>query len=101
MKNFVKAMNKQGEGFPYLKQKFPGLSDEKIRAGVFVGPQIRDLLSDDVFVSKLTSLELAAWDAFKQVVQNFLGINRADNYAKLIDNMLENYQKMGCRMSCR
>lgn len=101
MKNFVKAMNNQSEGFLYLKQKFTGLSDEKLKSGIFIGPQIRDLLRDDVFVSKLNSLELSAWDAFKQVVQNFLGLNRADNYAELIDNMLENYQKMGCRMSLK
>lgn len=101
IKNFVKAMNNQGEGFLYLKQKFTGLSDEKIKAGIFIGPQIRDLLRDDVFVSKLNTLELSAWDAFKQVVQNFLGLNRADNYAELIDNMLESYQKMGCRMSLK
>jgi hypothetical protein len=81
MKNFVKAMNNQSGGFLYLKQKFTGLSDEKLKAGIFIGPQIRDLLRDDVFVSKLNSLELSAWDAFKQVVQNFLGLNRADNYA--------------------
>jgi hypothetical protein len=35
MKNFVKAMNKDGHGFYYLKQKFPCLNDAKIKEGIF------------------------------------------------------------------
>jgi hypothetical protein len=31
MKNFVKAMDKNGAGFMYLKHKFPRLSDDKIK----------------------------------------------------------------------
>ena len=39
MKNFVKGMSAEGEGFVYLKQKFAGvLSDEKLKAGIFIGP---------------------------------------------------------------
>jgi hypothetical protein len=42
-KNF-KGMDKEGEGFAYLKQKFPKVSDAKTKEGIFVGPQIRALL---------------------------------------------------------
>jgi hypothetical protein len=38
MKNFVKAMDRNGDGFQYLKLKFPTLSDSKIKEGIFVGP---------------------------------------------------------------
>jgi len=41
MKNFVKAMNKEGAGFCYLRQMFPRISDAKVKEGIFVGPQIR------------------------------------------------------------
>jgi len=41
MKNFVKAMNREGEGFRYLRQMFPRISDANIKEGIFVGPQIR------------------------------------------------------------
>jgi len=41
MKNFVKAMNKEGAGFRYLRQMFPRISDANIKEGIFVGPQIR------------------------------------------------------------
>jgi hypothetical protein len=49
MKNFVKAMNRTGSAFKYLAEKFPRLSEAKIKEGVFVGPQIRKLFSDDMF----------------------------------------------------
>jgi hypothetical protein len=46
MKNFVEAMDKNGAGFIYLKHKFPRLSDAKIKEGIFVCPQIRELIKD-------------------------------------------------------
>jgi len=61
MKNFVKAMNKEGNGFIYLRQKFPMLSDAKIKEGVFIGPQIRELLKDDNFKKSMSKNEKAAW----------------------------------------
>ena len=46
MKQFVKALDKEGRCFRYLCSKFPGVSDEKLKAGVFDGPQIRILMRD-------------------------------------------------------
>jgi hypothetical protein len=37
-------MDKNNAGFVYLKNTFPGISDAKIKEGVFVGPQIRELI---------------------------------------------------------
>jgi len=36
-------MDQNSAPFMYLKNKFPELSDDKIKEGVFVGPQIREL----------------------------------------------------------
>jgi hypothetical protein len=41
IKMFVKAMGKQRGGFDYLRQKFPKISEAKMREGTFVGPQIQ------------------------------------------------------------
>lgn len=51
MKNVVKVMKKEGNGFMNLRQKFTMLmlSDEKIKEGIFIDLQIRDLLKDDNF----------------------------------------------------
>ena len=53
MKNFVKAMDRIGSAFKYLAEKFPRLSEAKIKEGVFVGSQIRKLFRDDMFNSLL------------------------------------------------
>ena len=40
----VKALNKEGEGFDYLRQIFPHISKAKIKEGNFVGSQVKQLL---------------------------------------------------------
>jgi hypothetical protein len=41
MKNFVKGMDKTSRGFECVRNKFPNVSDAKIKEGIFIGPQIR------------------------------------------------------------
>jgi hypothetical protein len=101
IKNFVRGMNKDGTGFQYLKSKFSKISDAKLMAGIFIGPQIREVLCDQGFSDVLNVKELAAWNGFKLVVSNFLGNHRAENYEQLIDDMLCHYRNMGCRMSLK
>lgn len=102
MKNFVKALEKDGEAIQHLDQYFPLLSSQKIKQGVFNGPQIRELIKNDTeFKVLLTSNEKEAWESFKSVVANFLGNHRASNYRTIIKYMLKNYQKMGARMSLK
>ncbi|GBP34939.1 hypothetical protein EVAR_26530_1 [Eumeta japonica] len=57
-------MNKDGGGFQYLKTKFPQISDAKMKEGIFVGPQIRELMKDSNFESTLNEAEQRAWTAF-------------------------------------
>ena len=69
MKNFVKAMNQEGDGFKFLKDFFGAhKSDAKLKAGIFVGPEIRKLMLNEEFDSRLNPVELAAWNALKSVV---------------------------------
>ena len=44
MKQFVKALDKEGDCFLYICSAFPSLSYEKVKAGVFDGPHIRQLI---------------------------------------------------------
>jgi len=46
MKNRVKGMDKTGFGFEYVRNKFPNVSDAKIKGGIFIGPQIKELMQD-------------------------------------------------------
>ena len=52
---------------------FPKLSGAKIKEGIFVGPQIRLVFNDKKFTDKLSKVEAAAWVAFTEVCENFLG----------------------------
>jgi hypothetical protein len=70
-KNFVKEMDKNSAGFHYLKEKFPHVSDAKIKEGIFVGPQITALTRDEKFEDMLSQVDKSAWRSFKNVVQNF------------------------------
>jgi hypothetical protein len=75
------------------------LSEAKIKEGIFVGPQIRELTKDKNFDSIFNEVELAAWTAFKDVCGNFLGNNKADNYQEIVKRLLLSYEAMGCKMS--
>jgi hypothetical protein len=100
-KNFVKAMDRNGDGFQYLKLKFPVLSDARIKEGIFVGPHIRELLKDEHFESVLKFFGAVSLESFKNVCEHFFGNNRADNYKLFIDNLLQAYQNLGCNMSLK
>ena len=69
MKNFVKAMNQEEAAFTYLREKFPRLSEAKLKEGIFIGSQIRDLIKDEYFDKLLQGDEKAVRDSFKFVVK--------------------------------
>jgi len=54
-------MDQNSAGFMYLKNKFPRISDAKIKVGIFVGPQIRELIQDTKFEDQLYEVEKAPW----------------------------------------
>jgi len=66
-KIFVQAVDKESEGFGCLMQKFPQISEAKLKKGVFVGPQIKQLFKDQNFSTNLNSAERRAWKAFDSV----------------------------------
>jgi len=43
-KKSVKAMKQEEAAFTYLRGKFPRLSETKMKEGIFIVPQIRDLI---------------------------------------------------------
>ena len=71
LKNFVKALKRQ-LSFKFLQSKFSAVSDAKLGAGVFSGPQIRELTRDYTFGEVLTKAEKRAWESFKNVSTEFL-----------------------------
>ncbi|UYV79852.1 hypothetical protein LAZ67_18000918 [Cordylochernes scorpioides] len=101
MKNFVKAMDRNASGFAYLKQKFSSISEAKIKEGIFVGPQIRELQQDGNFQNSLNEVETAAWNSFRNVCKNFLGSVKVENYRDIVNDLLLSYKALGCNMSLK
>jgi hypothetical protein len=85
MKKFVKALPKERECFKYLCKKFSGLSDAKLKEGIFVGPDIRKFLSDDLFETTMKTAEREAWNAFMEVIAKFLGNYKDPNYKQIVE----------------
>jgi hypothetical protein len=46
IKNYVKTLDRNGAAFSFLCEKFPRLSMERIKAGVFIGSEICQLFRD-------------------------------------------------------
>lgn len=101
MKNFVKALNHESPAFAFLSQKFPRVSEAKLKAGIFDGPQIRELLKDSKFDDSMGDNEKNAWVAFKSIVENFLGNHRSLEYERVVEDLLQSFQALGARMSIK
>ena len=101
MKQFVKVLDKDGDCFNYIAKTFPGLSMEKLKPGIFDGPQIRKLMQDQTFTARMALAEKAAWCSYVSVIREFLGNTKASNYRNRVDVMLQNFQALGARMSIK
>ena len=55
MKQFVKALDEKSETFKFLRDFFPKLSEGKVKTRIFVGPQIKKKIHNNVFLKLLTN----------------------------------------------
>ena len=94
-------MDKTGHGFEYLRNKFQNVSDAKINEGIFIGPQIRELMQDEQFDEDLNETERNALFSFKRICKDFLGTQKAANYQDVVQDLLTSYTAMGCNMSLK
>ena len=101
IKQFVTALDRDGETFQEMRSIFPKLLEAKITAGVFVGPQLRQMFASETLENKMTAVEKRAWFAFKNVVAGFLGNNKEENYTELVEELLDSFRTLGCRMSLK
>jgi hypothetical protein len=56
-----------------------------LKEGIFVGPDIRKLLSDDLFETTKKTVEREAWIAFKEVIAKFLDNYKDPNYKQIVE----------------
>jgi len=101
MKQFVKALDKEGECFKYICKVFPRLSSEKVKAGIFDGPQIRQLIKVQNFTLCMNEIDAGAWKSFVEMIQNILGNVKDKYYKDVVQNCLNGYRNLGCNMSIK
>ena len=87
--------------FQYIWHSYPQLSIEKLKAGIFDGPELRQLLKDSNFKNHVHEDELAAWEAFAEVVHNFLGNVKSDRYEEIVGALVDSYRVIGANMSIK
>ena len=60
---------------------------------------IRKLIKDYRFVNSIADLELRAWTSLVEVVKNFLGNSRAENYKEFEEKLWKSLLDIGANMS--
>ena len=100
MKQFVKALDYEGDTFSFLRTMFPNITEAKLKGGVFVGPQIRRVMKSDI-KNVMNRDEREAWEAYESICSEFLGNKRDPEAKKMVDNLIEKFQQLGCRMSLK
>ena len=78
-----------------MKEKFPKMSEAKLKEGIFVGSHRRKFLKDPTFDANLTNLELTTWSSFKTIVHGFSMKRLLDNYVSTMSDLLENSRTLG------
>lgn len=100
-KNFIKSVG--NKAMNYLRSEFFGerLTDEKVYEGIVNGPDIRRLMGDKKFRTKLNRTELAAFDSLVAYTKGFLGSDRAPNYRQLASNLKKAFERQNVSMSVK
>jgi hypothetical protein len=60
-----------------LRKKLPKLGDSELKEGIFIGPQIREIIND-LCEHLLTERENSVWLTLQDVCLNFLGNVKAE-----------------------
>jgi len=89
-------MDKENEGFGYLRQKLPKISAAKIKKRIFVGPQIKQKFEDQDLSTKLNSAERRAWITFENFCRNFIGNEKLEICSEIFQQLISSYNAVGC-----
>jgi hypothetical protein len=98
MKNFVKGVDKTGRGLKKnVRNTFLNEGKAKIKACIFVGPHIRELMQDKQFDEDMNE----NWLSFKRISNGLLGNHKAADYQNVLQDILISYKAMGCNVSLK
>ena len=77
-----------------MRNKFPNVNDAKIREGIFIRSQIRELMQDKQFNEDMNETERNAWLPFKRICKNFLENHKAVNYQHIVQELLTSCREL-------
>ena len=64
-------------------------------------PQVKRLMRSNSFSEKLSAVERIACKSFVSVVEGFLANHKVDIFREIVEELVDAYEKMGCRMSLK
>jgi hypothetical protein len=94
-------MDKEREGFGYLRQKFPTTSEAKMKEGIFLGPHSTQQFEDQDFSTELNSEERRAWKVFENVCRIFIDNEKSGHYSEIMEKLISSYSVVGCNVSLK
>jgi hypothetical protein len=102
LKNFVKTKDQNSVKFTYFKNTFPRIGDAKTKEGVFVGPEIRELIQNVKFEDPRSEVEKTARKSLKNITTSFPGDHKAENYRDIVADLVQSKKLKGliCLKMC-
>ena len=86
----------------YLKNKFPRISDAKIKKEVFIGRQITEVTEGVKSEDQLCEEEISSMEIIKKCHYHFWGANhKAVNYSDMVADLVQLYKVAACNMSSK
>lgn len=64
-------------------------------------PQLKQLLKSEEFKNLLSNVERESWESLKDVIKNFLGNRKAENYEEIVKRLTQKFGNMGVNMSLK
>jgi hypothetical protein len=76
-------MNEESELIVYLRQIFPKISESKMREGIFIGAQVKQIFTDHDFSTKLNATERQPQRHLKTSAETFQSMKKRKITVKL------------------
>lgn len=96
----VVVNNGNQRAIAFLSDLFKYKSEDKIKSGIFNGPEIRRLMKKRIeFSMNLTPKENACWQSFVELVENFFGNFRSSDYSIKINNLISSFEQNNINVS--
>lgn len=70
-------------------------------SGILIGPQVSKLMKNDQFAATLNAVEKRPFDAINDVIDNFLGNRKAENYREIVGELIQLFREMNVNMSLK